>query len=273
MATSTSTSTIELPPLHESGKSGERDSTETGGNAVAVSETLVATADGRHELSRLRAILVITTLTGVNFLNTLGSGILTVSLPTVIVYDIHLEESLLLWPSSVYALAAGCSLLIFGTIGDVVGSKTVWLTGATLYAVFTLAVGLSQSAAQLIAFRAILGLSISMCLPTAVSLTTNSFLPGRWRNMGFACQGMGQPLGYSVGLILGGVFADTIGWRWGFYISAIITALLAACAARVLPPSPKVQKVIIFRRLAHDIDWVGALIISTSLGLLSYELA
>jgi MFS family permease len=233
---------------------------------------LVATAHGRHGMSRTHAAFIVTTLTGVNFLNTMGSGVLTVALPRM-VHDVHLDESLLLWPASVYALVAGCTLLIFGSVGDVVGPKKVWLTGAFLYAIFTMAIGLCRSAGQLIAFRALLGFSISMCLPTAVSLTTNSFLPGRWRNLAFACQGMGQPLGYSVGLILGGVFTDTIGWRWSFYISAITNAVLFVCAFRVLPSTSATENQDILRSLQNDIDWIGASIMSVSLGLLSYEFA
>lgn len=53
----------------------------------------------------------------------------------------------------------------------------------------------------------------SMCLPTAVSLITNMFSKRKWQNIAFASNGMGQPLGYSVRLILGGLFTVTIGWR------------------------------------------------------------
>ena len=52
-------------------------------------------------------------------------------------------------------------------------------------------------------FRILAGASIAMCLPTAVSLITNTFPRGTWRTIAFASNGMGQPLGYSVGLILG----------------------------------------------------------------------
>ncbi|RYP79002.1 hypothetical protein DL769_003092 [Monosporascus sp. CRB-8-3] len=255
----------EPPSLRDSGNNqSKRSETEP------APESVVATAHGRYRMSRLQASLVVTALTGVSFLNTMGSGILTVALPTI-VRDVGLDGTLLLWPASVYALAAGCTLLPFGAVGDVVGARRVWLTGAALYSLFTLAVGLCRTPAQLIGFRAVLGLAIAMCLPTAVSLTTNGFLPGRWRNLAFACQGMGQPLGYSLGLILGGVFTDTIGWRWGFYISAIINAVLAACAFRVLPSPPhdKVNKAL-FQRLLHGTDWVGAVTISASLGILSY---
>ncbi|KAH8847713.1 MFS sugar transporter [Pyricularia oryzae] len=290
----TARQTASAPPNHaESSPPGNASPTgppSPSGNNVS--------PHGRHQgMSKLRACLVIATLSGVSFLNTMGSGILTVSLPTM-ARDVRLDDSLLLWPASVYSLAAGCTLLVFGAVGDIIGPKRVWITGACLYAAFTLGVGRSATGSQLIAFRSVLGVSIAMCLPTAVSLTTNGFGAGRWRNMAFAFQGMGQPLGYSTGLILGGIFTDTVGWRFGFYISGGINAVLAICALVVLPSPPRhdegdgEQREVeeeatdatvaaaavnrssrsrpLISRLAHDVDWTGTLAISASMGFLSY---
>ena len=238
----------------------------------AQSESQLNTKSREVKLSRLRSTLIIITLAGVSFLNTMGSGLLTVALPRIAT-DIGLQESLLLWPASVYALAAGCLLLIFGAVADVVGAKVVWVTGSFFYVLFSLAVGLSQTGIQMIMFRTFLGIAISMCLPTAVSLTTNTFARGQWRNMAFASIGMGQPIGYSVGLVLGGVFTDTIGWRWGFYISAIINSLISVCAIWVLPSVSRFSEKPWKGRLIEDIDWIGALILSVALGILLYVLA
>ena len=230
-----------------------------------------AESDGpTEEISRSKASLIIVLLTGVSFLNTLGSGILTVALPTI-AHDISLSPNLLLWPASIYALAAGCTLLVFGSVADVVGGKKMWLTGAGFYIVFTLACGLCKTGTQLIVFRIFLGVSISMCLPAAVGITTKAFDRGTRRNISFACQGMGQPLGYALGLILGGVFADTIGWRWGYYLSAIINFFLFLAAFWGLPPDE--QNDVSWKRLGTDIDWIGAMTLSVAFGLLSYVLA
>ena len=247
------------PPVNESSQNADAEKSTDHGHP------------GFPDISRSRAFVIILLLSGVSFLNTMGSGILTVALPTI-ARDIDLSNNLLLWPASVYALSAGCTLLIFGSVADVVGSRRVWLTGAGLYIAFTLACGLARTGIQLIVFRTILGIAISMCLPSAVSVTTNSFAQGKRRNIGFACMGMGQPLGYSLGLILGGVFTNTIGWRWGYYLSAIINTALFAGAVWGLPAVGG-RKTVFWGRLLHEIDWIGALIISISLGLLSYVLA
>ena len=224
------------------------------------------------KVSRGKSLTVIATLAGISFLNTMGSGILISALPRI-ADDIGLSEGFLLWPASVYALAAGCLLLIFGAMADVVGAKIVWVTGSFLYMIFTVAVGLSKTGVQIILFRTFAGASIAMCLPTAVSLITNTFHKGTWRNVAFASNGMGQPLGYSLGLILGGIFTDTISWRWSFYMMAIINFFVAISAIWVLPnvrkPSPKPWS----RRLIEDIDWVGACIMSAALGMMLYVLA
>lgn len=222
--------------------------------------------------SRIQKISVIVTLAGISFLNTMGSGVLISALPRI-AEDVGLAEGFLLWPASVYALSAGCLLLIFGAVADVVGAKLVWVTGSFLYVAFTVAVGLSKTGVQIILFRTFLGIAIAMCLPTAVSLITNTFPKGKWRNIAFASNGMGQPLGYSVGLLVGGVFTDTIGWRWSFFVSAIINFTISMSAIWVLPSVHRPSEKTWNRRLIEDIDWVGAVLLSTALGLLLYVLA
>ena len=222
--------------------------------------------------SSFKKITIIVTLAGISFLNTMGSGVLVSALPRI-ADDVGLSEGYLLWPASVYSLAAGCLLLIFGAVADVVGAKLVWVIGSFLYAVFTVAVGLSRTSVQIILFRVFLGIAIAMCLPTAFGLITSSFPKGKWRNIAFALNGMGQPLGYSVGLLVGGVFTDTIGWRWSFFVSAMINIVISVSAIWVLPserhPSDKSWN----RRLIEDIDWIGAVVLSTALGILLYVLA
>ena len=225
------------------------------------------------QLSRVRAVLIIVNLAGISFLNTMGSGVLISALPRV-ADDLGLAAGYLLWPASIYALAAGCLLLIFGAVADVVGAKLVWVTGSFLYVIFTVAVGLSRTGIQIILFRGFLGAAISMCLPAAVSVITNTFPRGTWRNIAFASNGMGQPLGYATGLVLGGVFTDTIGWRWSYYVSAMINFAISVSAIWVLPSvhHPSNEKPWT-RRLIEDIDWVGATVLSVALGILLYVLA
>lgn len=101
---------------------------------------------------------------------------------------------------------AGCLLLIFGAAADAIGAKPVWIVGSYLFVIFTIALIFAQTGLQVIMFRKLLGVAIPMCLPTAVSLITNTFPRGPWRNVAFAMNGRGQPLGYAIGPVLSGIF-------------------------------------------------------------------
>jgi MFS family permease len=70
-----------------------------------------------EQFGLLRTILVITILSGVNFIGCMGTGILTIALPRI-APDVGLNSSLMVWPAFVYALSAGCTLLLFGLIAD-----------------------------------------------------------------------------------------------------------------------------------------------------------
>lgn len=88
----------------------------------------------------------------------------------------------------------------------------------------------------------------------------------------FASMGGGQPIGFSVGLTLGGVFSNTIGWRWGFHMAAIINTIVFVIGLFGLPKVDAAQRDV-WKRLRTEIDWVGIAIGAASLAMLSYSFA
>ncbi|KAI9797223.1 MAG: hypothetical protein M1835_001579 [Candelina submexicana] len=225
-----------------------------------------------NDVSRTRMVVVIATVAGMTLVNSLLTGLLTVGLPAIAL-DVGLEENLLLWPASVYALTCGCTLLLSGSVADVVGSRFMYLCGCGLLTAFTLGCGLARNGIQLIIWRAFSGIAISLCLPSAVSIITGTFPTGQRRNLAFACLGAAQPVGFSFGLVLGGIFVDSVGWRYGYYIGAVANILILIGAVLGLPRHSGQIQPVTWQRLAYEVDWVGALLASTSLGLLSYVFA
>lgn len=209
---------------------------------------------------------------GVNLISTLLAGVVTVALPHMVT-DLSIPPSLLLWPASIYALTCGCSLILSGAIADVVGSRFMYILGTALQSAFTLGCGLSQTSTQLIVFRGLAGIAIAFCLPSAVSLITSYFPHGPRRNMAFATMGGGQPVGFAIGLVVGGVLADSpASWRGAFYIAAAVNTLVLVVTFFGLPKLARDQD-FKWAHLRHDIDWTGAILLSASLGLLSYVFA
>lgn len=112
-----------------------------------------------------------------------------------------------------------------------------------------------------------------MCFPTAVSILSTAFPYGRARNIAFGCLGLGTPLGFAIGIILeGGFEALGIEWRVGFYLCAAVTLTLCLVNFWYLPQDQQHAK-IIWSSLRTEVDWVGVILSSTSMGLLSYTLS
>ena len=116
------------------------------------------------------------------------------------------------------------------------------------------------------------GLSIAACLPSAVGILSLSFPTGATRNLGFAILGAGQPVGFASGMVLSGVFISKLSWRWAFYCSAIVNLAVFAGAWWGLPGT-KIFEPVSIKTFWRKVDWIGATLVSTSLGLFFYVLA
>ena len=147
------------------------------------------------------------------------------------------------------------------------------LCGGFLLGLCILASGLSRTGIELIIFRAIQGIAVSMCFPTAFSILTDAFPNGRRRNIAFACLGLMQPFGWAVGLVLGGIFeSGSLTWRFGYYLCAGVTTVLSIVNCWTLPKD-RARAPISWENIRTGVDWIGVFLSSTSLGLFSYVLA
>ena len=224
------------------------------------------------QMSKRKATITIVSVGCSTFLSSLVNGMFTVEIPSIAV-DVHLSQDLLLWPQSVVSLVSACTLLLAGSISDVCGSRHVYLAGAFLQTMFILGVGLARTSAQFLALRALMGLAQSMCWTSSVSIIVNTFSAGKLRNIGFACMGGGQPLGFSLGLVLAGVLAQSLGWRLGMYLVAGINAIVLVMAAFDIRGNAKTSWHATSNGLRRNIDWIGLVIASASLAMLCYVLA
>lgn len=262
--------TIRAPSFQDTRTS--HDAVRLGSN---VPDTESSTGLNPPKTSTLQTFLTIFTPSFIGFTASFTNGLITVGLP-VIARSISLERSLYLWPSSVYGLTSGAALLIAGSIADIVGARSVELTGTTLLGVFSLACGLAQTGTQLVVFRALQGVALAMHLPASVAIITGAVPSGRARNLGFACLGFSQPLGFAVGLVLSGIMIERAGWRSGFYLAGGCTLAVAVAAVWTLPKLKTKHEdgiMAVLKKIAREVDWVGGGISSGGLAILAYVLA
>jgi len=281
MATTTVTSTLEAVELEtfSNAKTGhppppaKRSSFQL--NSPTTPTVDGSPTTGSPTRSNLQIFFTIFMPSFVGFLASFSSGIITVGLPDI-ARSLSLDRSLYLWPSSVYGLTAGSTLLIAGSIADIVGARPVELLGISLMGVFALACGFASNGEQLVVFRALQGVALAMHLPSSVALIAGAVPSGRARNFGFACLGFSQPLGFAFGLVIGGVLIDRAGWRSGFYLCGGVT-LLAAIVAIWSIPQVKTGNdhgfVELCKQVGRKVDWIGGLISSGGLATLAYVLA
>ncbi len=277
MATQTLTD-IELIPLDQNGNETRSISAPKGLLPASPTYSQPAT-DGlsNDEPTRFlpagRSIIAIIQLAGVNFITSYSAGLVTVALPAMSKsLDIH--PSLLLWPMSAYTLTMATCLLPAGAVADVLGPRMANLAGCFFIALFILLSGFSRTGIQLIMFRAMQGIAGAFAVPSSLSIISTSIENGRRRNIGFACLGLAQPLGFSFGLVLGGLFVSGPGWRAGSYVGGAVGFLLFVVGFWAVPSDVKVHtEVTVWSRLAQEVDWVGAGIASASIALLCYILA
>ena len=150
--------------------------------------------------------------------------------------------------------------------------RSINLAGCFLTGIFILACGLARTGIELIMFRAMQGIAISLCLPTSVAIIANAVPSGRKRNIAFSCLGFVQPIGFSMGMVLEGFIIDTIGWRFSYYLCGGLALALFAVNLWALPQDA-VMEGSSLARLKKEIDWVGALMSSSFLAVFSYVLA
>jgi len=102
-----------------------------------------------------------------------------------------------------------------------------------IWSVMTAACGLAGNFAQLLAARVGVGIGEAGCTPPAHALISDKALPER-RARAFAIYQLGPPLGGLIGMVMGGLLADRMGWRTAFLVVGIPGLLLALVVALVL---------------------------------------
>ena len=163
--------------------------------------------------------------------------IVNVALPSI-QRDLHASATQLEWVVSGYMLAFAAALIIAGNLGDKFGRKRVFLFGAALFGLASLAAGLSGSGAELIAARVVQGTAAAAMAPQVLA-TFRAIFGRAERGKAFGVYGAMLGFASAIGLVLGGLLtgANLFGWEWRsvFYVNVPVAVAALIAGARLVP--------------------------------------
>ena len=138
----------------------------------------------------------------------------------------------LTWVTNAYTLAFGGLLLLGARAGDILGRRRMFIAGLSLFTLASVAIGVSRSAAWLLVARAVQGVGAAVLAPSTLALLSTHFAEGPARTRALSLYAAAAGVGATLGLVLGGLFADLVSWRAGFFINLPIGLVLIAAARR-----------------------------------------
>jgi EmrB/QacA subfamily drug resistance transporter len=136
------------------------------------------------------------------------------------------------WVTNAYTLAFGGLLLLGARAGDILGRRRMFIAGLSVFTLASVAIGVGQSAVWLLVARAVQGAGAAVLAPSTLALLSTHFAEGPARTRALSLYAAAAGVGATLGLVLGGLFADLVSWRAGFFINLPIGLLLIVAARR-----------------------------------------
>lgn len=181
--------------------------------------------------------------------------------------DLSIEPGLYVWITTAYLVASTVLVPIYGKLSDIYGRRRVLLVAIGIFLAGSLACGVSQSAAQLIAFRAVQGIGSAGLFTSAFAIVADLFPPaerGKWQGIFGAAWGVSSV----VGPLLGGVLTQHLSWHWTFFVNLPIGAVAVGLIVSKMPPLRRVHE----KRPSLDVLGAAALAMATLPLLLALSL-
>jgi EmrB/QacA subfamily drug resistance transporter len=194
----------------------------------------------------------------------LDATVVNVALPAI-QSDLGFSASSLAWVVNAYLIAFGGLLLLAGRLGDLIGRRTVFVTGLGMFTVASLLCGAAQSPEMLIAARFVQGIAGALASAVILGMIVTMFTEPRDQAKAIGVYGFVASSGGSVGLLAGGVLTQVINWHWIFFINVPIGIVTAVLALRMLPKDEGIG-------FGGGADVPGAVLVTASLMTLVYTI-
>jgi EmrB/QacA subfamily drug resistance transporter len=190
--------------------------------------------------------------------------IVNVALPSI-QEDLHFSTSSLAWVVNAYLIAFGGLLLLAGRFGDLVGRRRVFLVGVSVFTLASIACGLADAGWMLVGARFVQGVGGAMTSAVILGMIVTMFPEPREQARAIGVYAFVASAGGSVGLLAGGVIAQSLDWHWIFFVNLPIGLATVLAARRLLAPDEGIG-------LGAGADIPGAALITSALMLGVYTI-
>jgi EmrB/QacA subfamily drug resistance transporter len=205
-------------------------------------------------------ILAVLSLAGLAYA-VLSSAVIP-ALPTL-QRDLHTSETEVTWLLTGFLVSASVGTAIIGRLGDMYGKERLLLWTLLVLAAGTLMAALSQSLGMLIVARVIQGVGGGI-FPLAFSIARDEFPSDKVAgSIGLMSSILG--VGGGIGLVIGALIVEHLGWHWLFWIPLVVTLLAAFFTWRYIPESPV--------RAPGSINWLAAGLMSVGISSILIAIA
>jgi MFS family permease len=185
--------------------------------------------------------------------------IVNVAIPTIAV-ELHASPAQIEAVIAIYLIAYATLVITGGRLGDIYGTKNVFLAGVLGFTVTSLWCGLSRSGPELITARLAQGATAALMVPQVLATLHLLFTDGS-RGRAFGIYGIVLGLAGAAGFLLGGILVTSdlagLGWRAVFFVNVPFGLLIIAAASGIMPSVP--------RRAGTRLDVPGAIVLFAGL--------
>ncbi|KAJ5623687.1 hypothetical protein N7490_012292 [Penicillium lividum] len=190
------------------------------------------------------------------FLSALDVTIVATALPTI-AKQINASAAAYAWIGSAYTLSSTASVPVWAQLSNIFGRKPIIMIANLAFLGGSLICGITKSVGMLIGGRVVQGLGSGGCL-IMVTVIIGDMFEVKERAKYYGLTGIVWAISSSVGPILGGVFTQTIGWRWCFLINLPFDGVSLGVLFFALKSQKK--RIPIMTGL-KSLDWIGSVLI------------
>ncbi len=193
----------------------------------------------------------------------IDSSVVNVALPRLQI-ELHAVAASVQWVVEAYALFLGALILIGGSLGDQFGRKRIFTLGVVVFALASVACGLSQNIEQLIIARSVQGIGGALLTPGSLAIIRASF-GSEQRGKAIGTWSGFSAITSALGPVLGGWLVQNTSWRWIFFINIPLAIIVLLVSVLHLPESRSEGD-------RKPLDFPGAILTALGLGGVVYGL-